>query len=301
MQKLHLVGFTTDHEGLILSARRGTRSGGYLLAVDAAVAEAVDAVLAHQDEEPQVREEPAQAPRVESTLPVREIQARLRQGRTVADVAKAAGVDVAWVERFAPPVLAERAQVIARVQRAALKRQRLGQSSHPIGEAVRHNLADRGVLMSPDEFRDAWTAKQIGEGRWAVRCSFPYRGKKKVLRFDFVEADRAVSAADAASGQFGYVTPPPNRKRASARRQSTSEQSGSRPTAKRSTSSSGYRPDSDGGAASSRSAKERQKAAAAMRTAAAKRAADAEKAAAKRVRERAVETARQERAAKAAA
>lgn len=301
MQKLHLVGFTTDHEGLILSARRGTRSGGYLLLVDEAVAEAVEALLAQrEDDESDAVDESTRAPRVESSLPVREIQARLRQGRTIADVAKAAGVDVAWVERFADPVLAERGQVIARVQRAALRRQRLGASLHPIGDAVRRSFSDRGVLLSPDEFRDAWTAKQIGEGRWAVRCTFHYRGKKKVLRFDLDEASGAVTAADPASSQFGYVTPPPA-KRAGAKRSSAAGKPASRPTAKRSTSSSGYRREPTSGAAVSRSAKERQKAAAAMRKAAAKRAADAEKAAARRVRERAVEAARKERAAQVAA
>jgi hypothetical protein len=42
VQKLHLVGFTTDQTGLILSARRGARSGGYTLALDDALAQAVE-------------------------------------------------------------------------------------------------------------------------------------------------------------------------------------------------------------------------------------------------------------------
>ena len=300
MQKLHLVGFTTDHEGLILSARRGTRSGGYTLTVDAALADAVEAVLAHQDEEVETADEPVRTPRVESNLPVREIQARLRQGRSIAEVAKAAGVDVTWVDRFAPPVLAERAQVIQRVHRAVLRRQRLGPSSHPIGEAVRHNLADRGVLLSPDEFGASWSAKQIGDDRWAVRCAFQHRGKKKVLRYDLDEGSGIVSAADTASKDFGYVTPPATSTRR-AQGSSTQRNTSARPTAKRATSSSGYRPETSGTAATSRSAKERQKAAVAMRQAAAKRAAEAERAAARRLKERAAATARAQREAKATA
>ena len=41
MQKLHLVGFTTDQKGLILSARRGARSGSFCLAVDQELARSV--------------------------------------------------------------------------------------------------------------------------------------------------------------------------------------------------------------------------------------------------------------------
>ncbi|MEQ1787105.1 MAG: septation protein SepH, partial [Acidimicrobiales bacterium] len=167
MQKLHLVGFTTDQQGLILSARRGARSGSFHLPLDEALAEAVEELRARQAEEAEAAEEhEPDPPRVESRLPVREIQARLRQGRTVADVAKAAGVDVAWVERFATPVFAEQAQVIQKVQRMPLRRARLGPSSHGIGDAVRRNLADRGVALSPEEFADGWTTRQLAHGRW---------------------------------------------------------------------------------------------------------------------------------------
>src|SRR5690606_791475 len=76
LQKLHLVGFTKDHDGLILSARRGTRSGGYMLAIDAALAEAVAEAEARR-EEAEAEIAPERPPRVESTLSVKEIQARL--------------------------------------------------------------------------------------------------------------------------------------------------------------------------------------------------------------------------------
>lgn len=300
MQKLHLVGFTTDHEGLILSARRGSRSGGYLLAVDAAVEEAVEALRARRAEEPgddDVIDAP-RVPRVESTLPVREIQARLRQGRSIADVAKAAGVDVAWVERFAPPILAERAQMISRVQSAPLRRPRLGPSALPIGEAVRHHLADRAVVLSPEEFASAWTARQLANGRWAVRFTFHYRGRNTVLRFDLDESSGEVTAADRQSGQLGYVMPIASAGRA---RRSPTRSAPARGAVSRPVVSTGFRADPTPAKAVSRSAKERERAAAAMRKAAAQRAAEAERAAARRARERAAEASRAERAAKAAA
>ncbi|MGQ0432628.1 MAG: septation protein SepH [Microthrixaceae bacterium] len=184
VQKLHLVGFTTDHEGLILSARRGARSGSYVLTVDDALDEALDDLRAQRADDADDAEVAARAPRVESNLPVREIQARLRQGRSIADVAKAAGVEPDWVERFAPPILAERARVIRKVRAAPLRRARLGPSALPVGDAVRHHLGDRGVSMTADEFDEAWTARQLIDGRWAVRFSFHYRGRNLVLQFD---------------------------------------------------------------------------------------------------------------------
>jgi hypothetical protein len=299
VQKLHLVGFTTDQKGLILSARRGTRSGSYHVTVDDELAEAVEELRAKQAEvEAEAEVEAARPARVESALSVKEIQARLRQGRALNEVAKAAGVDPEWVERFAAPVFAERAQVIALVQARPLKRARLGASSHPIGEALRRNLAERGVSISPEEFNDGWSARQLADGRWAVRFRYHHRSRDHVLRFDLDEATGAVVAADRPSGQLGYVTPPERPTAKAARpKPAPAPPQGDRPP-KRATVTVGFRPDAGG--ATSPAARERERASEAMRKAAAQRAVEAEKAAARRARERAEQEARAERERQAA-
>ena len=43
MQQLHMVGFTTDHRGLIFSVRRGAKSGGFVVKLD----DSVMTLLAH--------------------------------------------------------------------------------------------------------------------------------------------------------------------------------------------------------------------------------------------------------------
>lgn len=284
MQKLHLVGFTTDQKGLILSARRGARSGSFHLPLDDALAEAVEELRARQAEETGDIEELQEAeaprtPRVESALPVREIQARLRQGRTVQDVAKAAGVEPGWVERFAAPVFAEQAQVIRKVRSMALRRARLGPSSHAIGDAVRYNLAERGAALSPEEFASAWTTRLLADGRWAVCFGFRHRNKDQVLRFDLDETTGAVAAADRPSGQLGYVAPRPSGGASAAQRLRPAKPGGEvRPTAKRATVTTGFRPDASATKAVSRPAKERDRASLAMREAAKLAAAQAKRA-----------------------
>jgi len=206
VQKLHLVGFTTDQDGLILSARKGARSGGYTLVLDDNLAQAVEDLRAKQEELAIAEGRADRADRVTSRLPVSEIQARLRRGRSLKDVAKEAGVDTDWIERFAAPVFAEQAEVIARVQSGRLQRARLGPSAVTIGEAITRNLAERDVMLSPDETARAWTTHQRADGRWVVRFTFPYRGRNRILRFE-VRPNGDIAAGDAFTSQLSYVTP----------------------------------------------------------------------------------------------
>lgn len=294
VQKLHLVGHTTDHDGLILSARRGARSGGYVLEVDDAVAEAIDAYRARKDE----RGAPSngRSDRAESRLPISEIQARLRRGKSIKDIAKDAGVSPEWVERFSAPVLAERARVIDYVRLASLRRPRLGQSSQRVGDAIRSNLAERGVAISQAEFDDGWTSQQLPNGKWTVRFKVRYRGADKTLRFDLKGVGAEIVAHDQLTQQLSYVAPPI--------RKPTPVKAAAVPVdddgKKRAVVSTGFRPDPDVKPVS-RPAKERERAAKEMSKAAARRAGESERAAARKARERAQALAKQARQAEAEA
>jgi hypothetical protein len=295
VQKLHLVGFTTDHDGLILSARKSARSGGYLLNVDDTLAEAVDAYRARQEELGATKN--GRADREESRLGISEIQARLRRGKSVKDIAKDAGVSPEWIERFAAPVFAEKAQVIDYVRNAALRRPRLGASSLRVGDAIRHNLAERGVALSGAEFAEGWTTHQLPNGRWTVRFKVRYRGADKTLRYDLRGVGQEITAYDQLTRQLSYVAPPA---RKAAPRPAAAAPAGD-DEKKRAQVSTGFRPEPAKGKATSRSAKERERAAKAMTQAAAKRSVESEKAAARKARERAQALARREREAKAEA
>lgn len=197
------MGFTTDGDGLILAARRDASRGGFLMALDdetvAVLRRALDARGSSPPSGPSA-----------SSLSVREVQSRLRRGRTVKQVAAEAGVDAAWVERFAPPVRAELRAVVDRARLGRVERARLGPSALPVGEALLRNLADRGAPISADELEDCWRAHQLGDGRWSVACSFPYRGRAVRLSLVTSPAGNEVLAADEAARRWAYVTPTPS-------------------------------------------------------------------------------------------
>ncbi|PXW27997.1 UNVERIFIED_CONTAM: hypothetical protein DES50_112110 [Williamsia faeni] len=104
---------------------------------------------------------------MESTLRPREIQARIRAGATVAQVAAAAGVPANRVERFAHPVLLERSRA-AELAAAAHPLRYDGPALSTLGEVVAAALGARG--HNPDETEwDAWKAE---DNRWIVQVSW---------------------------------------------------------------------------------------------------------------------------------
>ena len=80
---------------------------------------------------------------MESQLRPREIQARIRAGATVEEVAAAAGTDPVRIERFAYPVLLERSSIAQKGQRGHLMSNGVP-GRRRLGDLVAAVLADRG-------------------------------------------------------------------------------------------------------------------------------------------------------------
>ena len=98
-----------------------------------------------------------------SALSPREIQARIRSGESVTDVASDAGVDVAEIEGFAGPVLAEREFMAANALKSTIRRR--GENSHRrLGELVQDRLQQRGFDADAIVW-DAWRQEDL---RWRV-------------------------------------------------------------------------------------------------------------------------------------
>ena len=86
---------------------------------------------------------------MDSTLRPRDIQARIRSGETPESVAQVAGTSVDKVMPYATPVLAERAHVAQRAQRASIRRRpaESGAGARTLGDAVGSHL--RGAQRRP--------------------------------------------------------------------------------------------------------------------------------------------------------
>ncbi|MGH9153257.1 MAG: septation protein SepH, partial [Acidimicrobiales bacterium] len=210
MKKLHLVGVTPDSDGLVLSTRRGARTGSYVVALDDELVASLEQARRRREGDEPVdgpvgapRPSPAGRPR--SSLSPREIQARLRAGSTIAEVAAAARVGEEWVQRFAAPILAEQAQVVERAQAMVFAKARLGPSIEPLAASVRWNLSDRGVRLSDDVFGDCWSAFNLHGTRWAVRFSYVFRKRHQLAEWEVDLREQRLRARNRLAADLAHV------------------------------------------------------------------------------------------------
>jgi hypothetical protein len=215
VQQLHLVGFTTESDHLILSAKKGAKSGSFVVPLDERLLEVIaDAVRRRNAESgdealttPPELQPPRESPKRTSLLSPREIQARLRAGRTLGQVAREAVTDEDWVAKFAPPVLAERERIISRARELVFTKPRRGESAEPLGLSVRWNLADRGVRLIDDEFDAGWSAFHIGDTLWGITFEFVSRARKQRAEWEVDLADDVLVARNRVASDLAYVEP----------------------------------------------------------------------------------------------
>jgi hypothetical protein len=132
---------------------------------------------------------------VESPLRPKEIQARIRAGETVEEIADAAGIAVERVRWFEGPVLAERAYAADQAQKASVRRQGDAAPSTPgpqLGEIVAEQLKAFG--SDPEDAQ--WDAKKRGDGSWQVQLTFISAGRLHIAEWVFDPRRRHVLPAD---------------------------------------------------------------------------------------------------------
>lgn len=101
---------------------------------------------------------------LEAQLRPREIQARVRAGASVQQIATAAGIPEQRVERYAYPVLLERAQIAEMAQRAHPIRED-GPDVQALAEVVAHTFGMRGF----DYSESTWDSWRGDDNKWVVR------------------------------------------------------------------------------------------------------------------------------------
>jgi DUF3071 family protein len=132
---------------------------------------------------------------VESPLRPKEIQARIRAGETVEEIADAAGIAVERVRWFEGPVLAERAYMADQAQLASVRRPGDAIPSSPgprLGEIVTERLKVFGA--DPEEAQ--WDARKLGDGSWLVQLTFITGGRLHNAEWNFDPRRRHVVPAD---------------------------------------------------------------------------------------------------------
>ena len=132
---------------------------------------------------------------MDSTLRPRDIQSRIRSGETPESVAQVAGTSVDKVMPYAAPVLAERAHVAQRAQRASLRRRPAdggGAGARTLGDAVGSHL--RGRNVDPDTV--SWDAWRREDGRWTLTGSYTTGDRVGAAHFSFDAPGNYVVADD---------------------------------------------------------------------------------------------------------
>ncbi|MDR1766835.1 MAG: DUF3071 domain-containing protein [Propionibacteriaceae bacterium] len=105
---------------------------------------------------------------MDTALSPREIQARIRAGASVEEVASAAGVPVERVEAFAGPVLDERAYIASRARNQHVRRGAETVLHRTLGQIVDEKLAARGI--DADALR--WDAWKVENRKWLVEVGY---------------------------------------------------------------------------------------------------------------------------------
>jgi len=128
---------------------------------------------------------------MDSALTPREIQARIRAGEPLSDVARAAGMGVEWVEPFAAPVLAEREFIAGQAQSHPVRRGTETIAHRTLGQVVDDRLASRRV----DTETVVWDAWKLEARRWLVRVDYDSGKSHREARFIY-DASGRFSTAD---------------------------------------------------------------------------------------------------------
>ncbi|QUR68850.1 septation protein SepH [Mycobacterium spongiae] len=136
---------------------------------------------------------------VTNMLSPKDIQARIRAGATVEQVASASGSDIARIQRFAHPVLLERSRA-AELATAAHPVLADGPAVLTLLETVTTAFMTRG--LNPDKL--SWDAWRNEDGRWTVQLSWQAGHSDNAAHFRFTPGAHGgtVTAIDDAASEL---------------------------------------------------------------------------------------------------
>ena len=127
--------------------------------------------------------------REEGSITVKEIQARLRAGESIDSLAREAQWTTEKVERFAGPILQERAYIIGLAHNVII---RTGANALSFFDTVTGKLAPRQVDMTAAD----WNTWRLEDGNWNIRLNYPIRDGLGSAEWNFDQTRRTIAALD---------------------------------------------------------------------------------------------------------
>lgn len=206
MQDLRLVGVHDDGKHLLLS---GAGSEMFQLPIDEALRVAANRTAARAA---------AGAVATPIAMSPRDIQTRIRNGATAAEVAELSGIPLVKVQRYEGPVLAEReyiAQQARKVEVASpapgqdVYRSVFGDNPASLNDMVAHRLSAHGIDPSTVEW-DSW---RRADGSWNVVARFEQQpghsgiGEEPPAMWTFNPARKALQNANRWAQQLSELEP----------------------------------------------------------------------------------------------
>lgn len=123
------------------------------------------------------------------TFGVKEIQARLRGGESLGSISRTTDWSLEKIEKFAGPILQERAYVIDTALKSNLRREA---SSPILSEATFVQLSNHGVDMEKVE----WNTHRNADGTWNIVVHYPNIDGTAEANWTFELGNRILTAQD---------------------------------------------------------------------------------------------------------
>ncbi len=141
------------------------------------------------------------------TVSIKDLQARLRAGASIEDLAREAGWAYEKVERFAGPILQERSYILS-VANAVVIKGAGTRDAQTFLEVVTARLAANGVAADSLE----WNTHRRDDGQWVIRLNYPTvnnfgDGKGDAVWFFDMAKRTIVSEDEGASWIMGESAP----------------------------------------------------------------------------------------------
>jgi hypothetical protein len=136
----------------------------------------------------------------------REIQARIRAGESVDQVAAAAGMPAHRIERFAYPVLLERSRTADLAQRAHPIRED-GPDVQTLGEVIAHSFGLRGQDYTAVNW-DSWRGE---DGKWIIQLHWQAGRSENRAHWQFHPGAHGGTVSPIDDHAIDLLDPSPNR------------------------------------------------------------------------------------------